>query len=138
MGVDLSTYRSRIGGFKHNSGTDVISLDIIVSFNDAAIWTCVYAVFTMLVAIIVFYKNAQHDETYTSKPIVTIKTGLVLYGAILLLSGLSLKTITQRLKCIGSVAFIGMLLFLAGIEPNSGPGHGPKYGQQADSKKVIS
>ncbi|XP_053390568.1 interferon-induced very large GTPase 1-like [Mercenaria mercenaria] len=60
MGVDIATYRGRIGTFSHNFGLDVITVECIVNFS-------------------------------------------------------------QLMKGIGSVAFIGILLIIAGIEQNPGP-----------------
>lgn len=60
MGVDIDTYRGRIGTFKFALGADVVMLECIINFS---------------------------------------------YG----------------LKSVCAVTFIGLLLLMAGIEPNPGP-----------------
>ncbi|XP_053390506.1 uncharacterized protein LOC123532348, partial [Mercenaria mercenaria] len=60
MGVDIQTYRAKIGTFRHSCGIDVVTFVLVVNFS---------------------------------------------YG----------------LKAVGSLLFIGVLLMMAGIEPNPGP-----------------
>ncbi|XP_053390073.1 uncharacterized protein LOC128552998 [Mercenaria mercenaria] len=60
MGVDIQTYRAKIGTFRHSCGVDVVTLVLVVNFS-------------------------------------------------------------HGLKAVGSVLFIGLLLMMAGIEPNPGP-----------------
>ncbi|XP_053388865.1 uncharacterized protein LOC128551932 [Mercenaria mercenaria] len=61
MGVDLETYRGRIGTYRHSCGQDVITVTCVINFSNG-------------------------------------------------------------LKTIGAVLFIGVLLLIAGIESNPGPG----------------
>lgn len=60
MGVDIGTYRSRIGAFRHGHGNDVVLVKLHVNYNEGV-------------------------------------------------------------KTIGAVAFVGLLLIMAGIEANPGP-----------------
>jgi len=131
MGVDTATYRMRIGCNRTSIGTDVVEIIVDLDFSKATQGVSLLAAITLLLAGCISCSNPSHEEnqsmTFCSFPAIVLLSSTIYHH-----SCISFKQWKERhlsFRNIGAVTFIGLLLLLAGIEPNPGPG--PHKGQRS-------
>jgi len=128
MGVDIVSYRSRIGCFRHNSGTDVVTITVDVHFSKAATYASFFAFIILLLAFQIYNQKPNVTEYNRTHAITFLDVFVLAVGTCILRqpSFKDFKKSDSITNTRGSVVFIGMLLLLAGIEPNPGPNSGRK------------
>ncbi|XP_052812218.1 interferon-induced very large GTPase 1-like isoform X2 [Mya arenaria] len=128
MGIDIQTYRARIGTNKAAFGVDLMTSVVKLNFRQMCRLTALLVY--LLVMIIVAFVNIQEHTNVNS--VITEETGndefansgtngntvshLQVIGAVFA-TILALRVVTMK----GAVRFIGLLLLMAGIESNPGP-----------------
>ncbi|XP_052812144.1 interferon-induced very large GTPase 1-like isoform X2 [Mya arenaria] len=128
MGIDIQTYRARIGTNKAAFGVDVMTSVVKLNFRQMCRLTALLVY--LLVMIIVAFVNIQEHANVNS--VITEETGndeiansgtngntvshLQMIGAVFA-TILALRFVTMK----GAVRFIGLLLLMSGIESNPGP-----------------
>ncbi|WAR09953.1 hypothetical protein MAR_035029 [Mya arenaria] len=129
MGVDIQTYRARIGTNKFAFGSDVVTSNISVNLSLFLKSTTVS--FFLVVMCLVLWSGAFEfsliDAVNETEAERSLKLQLPSIDAVRYISAIlgpmwNCMVLKQRVAGLtGALLFIGLLLLIAGIEPNPGP-----------------
>ncbi|WAR09579.1 hypothetical protein MAR_034655, partial [Mya arenaria] len=129
MGVDIQTYRARIGTNKFAFGSDVVTSSISVNFS-LFLKSTTISLFMVVMCLMLWsgaYEFSPIDAANEKKAEQNLELQLpsidaVRYIPAILGSLWNCLVLNQRIAGLtGAVLFIGLLLLRAGIEPNPGP-----------------
>ncbi|WAR09583.1 hypothetical protein MAR_034659, partial [Mya arenaria] len=132
MGVDIQTYRARIGTNKFAFGSDVVTSSISVNFS-LFLKSTTISLFVIVMCLVVrsgayeFSLIDAVDVANQKKAEQTLELQLPGIDAVRYIPAIlgplwNCLVLKQRVSGLtGALIFIGLLLLRAGIEPNPGP-----------------
>ncbi|XP_052813660.1 uncharacterized protein LOC128240808 isoform X3 [Mya arenaria] len=129
MGVDIQTYRARIGTNKFAFGSDVVTSSISVNFS-LFLKSTTISLFVIVMCLVVrscAYDFSLIDAANQKKAEQTLELQLPGIDAVRYIPAIlgplwNCMVLKQRVSGLtGALLFIGLLLLRAGIEPNPGP-----------------
>ncbi|WAR09580.1 hypothetical protein MAR_034656, partial [Mya arenaria] len=129
MGVDIQTYRARIGTNKFAFGSDVVTSSISVNFS-LFLKSTTSSLFMVVMCLVLWsgaYDFSLIDAANEKKAEQNLKLQLPSIDAVRYIPAIlgplwNCLVLKQRIAGLtGAVLFIGLLLLKAGIEPNPGP-----------------